>query len=130
MGVCRWISELFARRVIFPSLYKEVVYDPFSGITSGSVLNGELYAQRSQKLMYLHLLTDCFMKISLYSSEQNFALMSEEKCHRVIITSFHYFICCYLHPTQWQQHLEYGICIFVQENQRQADENVAKISLN
>ena len=35
-----------------------------SGITCGRVLNGELYAQRFQKLIYLHLFTDCFMKIS------------------------------------------------------------------
>ena len=41
-----------------------------SGITRGRVLNGELYAQRLQKLIYLHLFTDCFMKISLQSSEQ------------------------------------------------------------
>ena len=33
-----------------------------SGITHGRVLNGELYAQRLQKLIYLHLSTDCFMK--------------------------------------------------------------------
>ena len=37
----------------------------YPGITSGRVLNGELYAQRLQKLMYLYLSTDCFMKISL-----------------------------------------------------------------
>ena len=42
-----------------------------SGITSGRVLNGELYAQRLQKLTYLYLLTGCFMKISLQSSEQS-----------------------------------------------------------
>ena len=42
----------------------------YSGITSGRVLNGELSAQRLQKLIYLHLLTGCFM-ISLQSSEQN-----------------------------------------------------------
>ena len=41
-----------------------------SGITHGRVLNGELYAQVFQKLIYLHLFTDCFMKISLQSSEQ------------------------------------------------------------
>ena len=40
-----------------------------SGITSGRVFNGELYAQRLQKLIYLHLLTGWFMKISLQSSE-------------------------------------------------------------
>ena len=50
-----------------------------SGITSGRVLNGELYAQRLQRLFYLHLLTGCFMKISLQSSELNFALTIEEK---------------------------------------------------
>ena len=36
-----------------------------SGITRGIMLNGELYAQRLQKLLYLHLFTDCFLKISL-----------------------------------------------------------------
>ena len=41
------------------------------GITSGRVLNGELYAQRLQKLIYLHLLTGCFMKISFHFSDQN-----------------------------------------------------------
>ena len=38
-----------------------------SGITRGKVLNGELYAQTLQKLIYLHLPTDCFMKTSLHS---------------------------------------------------------------
>ena len=42
-----------------------------SGITSGRVLNGELYAQILHKLIYLYLLTGCFMKISLQSSKQN-----------------------------------------------------------
>ena len=42
-----------------------------SEITSGRVLNGELYAQRLQKSIYRHLLTGCFMKISLQSSEHN-----------------------------------------------------------
>ena len=32
-----------------------------SGITPGRVLNGELYAHTLQKLIYLHLSTDCFM---------------------------------------------------------------------
>ena len=41
-----------------------------SGITRGRVFNGELYAQRFQKLIYLHLFTDCFMNISPQSSEQ------------------------------------------------------------
>ena len=31
-----------------------------SGITHGRVFNGELYAQRLHKLIYLHLFTDCF----------------------------------------------------------------------
>ena len=31
-----------------------------SGTTRGRVLNGEFYAQRFQKLIYLHLFTDCF----------------------------------------------------------------------
>ena len=39
-----------------------------SGITCGRVFNGELYAQKLQKLIYLHLSSDCFMKISLHSS--------------------------------------------------------------
>ena len=39
-----------------------------SGITRGRVLNGELYVQRLQKLIYLHSSTDCFMKISLQST--------------------------------------------------------------
>ena len=37
-----------------------------SGITCGRVLNGELYTQRLQKLIYLHSYTDCFMKISVH----------------------------------------------------------------
>ena len=38
----------------------------YSGITDGRVRNGELYThvQTVQKLIYLHLFTDCFMKIS------------------------------------------------------------------
>ena len=48
-----------------------IVWFNFVLETSGRVLNGELYAQRLQKLIYLHLFTDCFMKIPLHSSEQN-----------------------------------------------------------
>ena len=33
-------------------------------------LNGEFYAQRLQKLIYLYLFTEYFMEISLQSSEQ------------------------------------------------------------
>ena len=32
-----------------------------SGITHGMVLNEDIYAQRFQKLIYLHLFTECFM---------------------------------------------------------------------
>ena len=42
-----------------------------SGITRSRVLSEEFYAQGLQKFIYLHLLTGCFMKISLQSSEQN-----------------------------------------------------------
>ena len=42
-----------------------------SGITNGRVLNEELYAERLQKLIYLHLLTGCFMNIFLQSSQPN-----------------------------------------------------------
>ena len=41
-----------------------------AGITLGRVPTRDLYAQQLQKLIYLHLCTDCFMKISLQSSEQ------------------------------------------------------------
>ena len=36
-------------------------------ITCGRVFNGKIYAQRLQKLIYLHLSTDCF--ISLHQRE-------------------------------------------------------------
>ena len=41
--------------------------------------HGELCAQRVQKLIYLHLFTDCFMKISLHSSEQNIAIFCSDE---------------------------------------------------
>ena len=55
-----------------------------SGITSGRVLNGELYAQRLEKLIYLHLLTGCFMRFlfnpwSKISQNPHFAVRIEEK---------------------------------------------------
>ena len=53
-----------------------------AGIISGRVLNGGLYAQKMQKVIYLHLLTGCFMKISVQSSEQTlvtFTLTIQEK---------------------------------------------------
>ena len=40
-----------------------------SGITCGRMLNGELYAQNFQKLIYRHVFTDYFMKISPPASE-------------------------------------------------------------
>ena len=40
----------------------------YPGITRGGMLSGELYIQTLQKLICLSLSTDCFMKISLYSS--------------------------------------------------------------
>ena len=49
-----------------------------SGITDGAVLNGELYAQKLQILIYLHLFTKCFMKISLQSLEQTQILRDPE----------------------------------------------------
>ena len=49
---------------------KQLQFGISSGITFGRVLNEELYAQRFQKLMYLQLFTDCFMKISSQLSEQ------------------------------------------------------------
>ena len=48
------------------SQYNKIQID--SVITHGRVFNGELYTQRLQKLIYLCLSTDCFMKISLHSS--------------------------------------------------------------
>ena len=33
-----------------------------SGITRGRELSGELYAQSLQKLIYLHLSTDCYLQ--------------------------------------------------------------------
>ena len=56
-----WMNRIFSTVHIIQICY---------GITRGRVLNGELYAQRLQKLIYLHLFTDCFMKISLQTSEQ------------------------------------------------------------
>ena len=36
----------------------------YSGITRGRALSGEHYGQRLQKLNYLYLFPDCFMKMS------------------------------------------------------------------
>ena len=57
-----------------------------SGITHGRVFNGEHYAQRLQKLIYLHLSRDCFMKISLQPTvgpvdwREIFMKQSVDKC--------------------------------------------------
>ena len=88
--ICYYYCQLYA---IVPSLlnspcvymenHETLVYmiQISSGIASGRVVNWELYAQRLQKLIYLHLLTGCFMKISLQSSEQNsFFLQNSEFC--------------------------------------------------
>ena len=58
----------FAKEVT--SFAKEVIIQIYSGITRGIVLNGERYAQRLEKLIYLYLFTDCSMPISSQSSKQ------------------------------------------------------------
>ena len=55
-----------------------------SEITHGRVLNGELYAQRLQKLIYLHLSTGCFMKISLQLTGN----LHETVCRQMPINQF------------------------------------------
>ena len=53
-----------SKNVLFPGHMTQI----YSGITRGRVLNGEISTQRLQKLIYLYLSTDCFMKISLQPS--------------------------------------------------------------
>ena len=48
---------------------KNYTIQMYTGVARGRLLNGELYAKRFQKLSYLQLFTDYFMKISLKSSE-------------------------------------------------------------
>ena len=55
-----------------------------SGITRGRVFNGELYAQRLQKLICLHLSTDLFMEISLHSSSSNYYMIQQLQLLRVL----------------------------------------------
>ena len=43
------------------SIEQEHIVQISSGIARDRVLYGKLYAQRLQKLIYLHLVTDCFM---------------------------------------------------------------------
>ena len=81
------ISFHYARQISYAYIYvtfelqskrqilRNDIYQMCSGTTRGRVLDGELYyyhfyAQRFQKLIYLHLLKDCFMKISPQSPEQ------------------------------------------------------------
>ena len=52
-------------RVLIVILFKFVLE---SHVVS-RVLNGEFYERRFQKLIHLHLFTDCFMKMSPHSSE-------------------------------------------------------------
>ena len=44
------------------------------------MLNENLYAQRLQKLIYLHLPTDCFMKISLHSTGEE--IVGKDLCYK------------------------------------------------
>ena len=66
---CLFCKQFHRSVVLYVILYNVQLC---SGTTGGSVLNGELYAQRFQKLIYiyLHLFTDCCMKISLQSWRQ------------------------------------------------------------
>ena len=59
------------------------------------MLSGELYAQRLQKLIYLDVSTDCFMKISLHSirSSWNSLYTNPDNLTSVI---FVYFLFLYL----------------------------------
>ena len=47
------------------------------------MLNGELYAQRLQKLSYLHLFTDCFMTICSNDWREIFMKHSVNKCNKL-----------------------------------------------
>ena len=66
-------SPLKLQKLIFLHLYTDIsriiqTSTSFALESYSRVLNGELYAQRLHKLIYLHLSTDRFMKISLHSS--------------------------------------------------------------
>ena len=62
--------------------------DLFWNHTCSGMLNGELYAQRLQKLIYLYLFTDCFMKISLQSSKQINLVHHKEQASEVMRAFF------------------------------------------
>ena len=66
---CTYIQKLSPFKLIY--LILVIWFKCVSGIASGRVLNGELYAQILQKLIYLHLLTGCFMKLSLQLIKAN-----------------------------------------------------------
>ena len=58
----RGLPRLYAFKYIY---LDDCIIQIYSGITRSRLLKGERYAQRLQKLIYLYLFTDCFMKISL-----------------------------------------------------------------
>ena len=63
--MCIFLHDVFIFydcNITYSSIY---IIQICSGITRGKVLNGELYTQRLQKLIYLY-----FMKIALQSSGQ------------------------------------------------------------
>ena len=58
--------KLFCGHSVMPQMCFQLVWciiQIYSGITCGRMLNGELYTQRLQALIYLYLSTGCFMKI-------------------------------------------------------------------
>ena len=61
---------LSMRFVLMHIVYFRHMIQICSGIRSGRVVIGELYAQRLHKLIYPHLLTGCCMKISRQPSDQ------------------------------------------------------------
>ena len=63
-----WVMICFSQEVCALQVLRLV--QQCYGITRGRVLNGKLYAQTFQNLICLHLLADCFMKISVQSLEQ------------------------------------------------------------
>ena len=53
---------LFYSFYLLASFWFVNIFQLCSGITRGRVLNGELYTQILQKLIYLHLFPDCFKR--------------------------------------------------------------------
>ena len=63
-----WFACTFAVLCTFLDLIRKCIHVLIQirfGISRGRVLSGELYAKILQKLICLHLFTDCFMKMSL-----------------------------------------------------------------